>query len=63
MTDESADHRLMMLREMLAAKDAMDGRIAHHVQSLRENGYTWKQIGAAIGITAQGAYKRWGTKK
>ena len=57
-----ADDKLEQLRALLTERAAADDRIADHVRALRSDGYTWRQIGAAIGITQQGAYQRWGRK-
>ena len=38
----------------------IDNAIRHAVTGLRETGYSWAEIGAALGVTRQAAQQRWG---
>lgn len=37
-----------------------EAALAAAVRSLRANGYTWAEVGRDLGMTRQGAYKRFG---
>ena len=38
----------------------IDNATRHAVTGLRETGYSWAEIGAALGVTRQAAQQRWG---
>lgn len=46
------------LTEMLAVRDAFDAAIAEAVAGQRERGYSWREIGEALGITREAAWQR-----
>lgn len=49
------------LAVMIQIRDEFDAVIAEAVRKQRENlGWSWAQIGAATGLTRQGAWVKWG---
>lgn len=49
---------LKALQEMQAQLDWLQGRIPGVVIAARHQGHTWAEIGKALGISPQGAQKR-----
>ena len=50
---------LTTLTELAKQRDNNETRITAAVTEARTHGATWADIGTALGITAQGAHKRW----
>ena len=50
------------LAELLAALDDLDYVIAHAVAAQRAAGFTWTEIGTALGVSRQSAHKRWAAR-
>ena len=48
------------LAELVALREDLDLAVDMAVAGLRDTGYSWAQIGAALGITRQSAQERWG---
>lgn len=48
------------LAELLALQAAVDRALAEAVTGQRAAGTSWAAIGAALGMTKQAAYQRWG---
>lgn len=48
------------IRLMIDLSEDLDTAIAIAVAGLRENGYSWSEIAARIGITKQTAHRKWG---
>lgn len=48
------------LRELVAERAKIDGRIAVTVQELRQSGASWSVVGHALGCTRSAAQKRYG---
>lgn len=44
-------------------RDAVDGQLRLFVAQARDEGATWADIGAAIGVTAQAAQQRYGDRR
>lgn len=51
------------LRELVSIRDELESSIRHGIEGLREDGYSWKSIGEALGTTGQAAYMRYGKTK
>lgn len=51
------------LVEMIALRTELDAAIAQAVAGMRQTGYSWTEIGAAVGISKQAALKKWGQPK
>lgn len=47
------------LADMTQLADELDASIRSAVAGLRGNGYSWTEIAERLGVTRQGAYKRW----
>lgn len=50
------------LAEMLQLQRAFDDAVAEAVAGLRHGGRSWGEIAAAVGITRQSAWERWGVR-
>lgn len=48
------------LRELVAERERLDGRIRVAVQELRQAGASWSVVGDALGVTRSAAQKRYG---
>lgn len=48
--------------EMLRLRDELDAAAVRTVGRLRQTGYTWQDIGFAIGVSALTAHKRYASK-
>lgn len=48
------------LRSLVGEINALEHRKTKMVKSLRQRGATWTEVGYALGITPQGAQKRYG---
>ncbi len=60
--DPIASYTGTALREIMDAVEARseaEDRISHAVDRAREEGATWAMIGLALGVTRQGALKRY----
>ena len=57
MVDDSTVQRIVAAKKEAVRAQA---RVDRLVRSARDRGATWTQIGYALGITAQGAQKRYG---
>lgn len=55
------DRPLWMLDGIKAAEERLEAARLNWVKNARLNGSTWDEIGDALGITKQGAAKRYGT--
>jgi hypothetical protein len=53
------EQRLSRLADAAAARSAAESLVTDCVVSARLAGATWNEIGGALGITAQGANKRY----
>lgn len=60
LTTRSCDPSLTVLAETQALQEVTAARVRLTVAHARRRGYTWEQIGAALGVTRQGAQKRYG---
>lgn len=47
------------LADLLALRAEVDAAVDTAVIGLRESGFSWTEIGAALGITRQAARQRW----
>lgn len=56
-----SDADLAKIRAAIAERDRASKRIDTQIARARADGATWTEIGYALGITAQGAQKRYGT--
>lgn len=56
----SYDATLTVLAEAQALEEVAATRVRLTVGHARSNGATWDQIGSALGVTRQGAQKRYG---
>lgn len=50
------------LAELVALREDFDLAVDMAVAGLRETGYSWSQIGGALGMTRQSAQERWGKR-
>lgn len=50
------------LTALLELRELVDAAILEAVRGLRRNGSTWEEIGAAAGITRQGAIRHWNSR-
>lgn len=48
------------LAELVEVQRAVEQTIRESVQGLRDAGFSWADIGSAVGITRQAAQQRWG---
>ncbi len=46
------------LAELVALREALDAAIAEGVEGVRATGYSWGDIGQALGISRQSAHER-----
>jgi hypothetical protein len=66
MTDTSAvpglgaDDPTVGLRAVVALRRLADGVEARHVAEARRRGWSWEQVGDALGISKQAAHKKFG---
>jgi len=51
------------LRALVDIHRDLENAIRHGIEGLREDGYSWKSIGEALGVTGQAAYMRYGKAK
>ncbi len=51
------------LRQLVTLRDLLDEITADAVDRLRWTGYSWADVGAAMGVTRQAAQQRWGTPR
>lgn len=51
------------LRALVGIRDELEAAIRNGIDGLREDGYSWKTIGEALGTTGQAAYMRYGKPK
>lgn len=51
------------LRRLNYQRHALDREIAQTVASSREHGQSWNTIGRALGVTAEAARRRYGTRR
>ena len=58
-TDPAASE-LELLRELVAQRGTLEGRVAITVQKLRTAGASWTVIGDVLGVTRSAAQKRYG---
>ncbi len=53
-----------VLAQMVALKEDLDRELDQAItsaaRSLRDQGYTWSEIGQEVGIAKQHAWRRWG---
>jgi hypothetical protein len=57
--DVSSDDPAVGLRASLALHRLAERVEAHHVASAREKGWSWQQIGDALGITRQSVHTKY----
>ena len=50
------------LAELVALRQAVDAAVQTAVDGLRDQGVSWSQIGAGLGITKQAAQAAWGRR-
>lgn len=50
------------LQKLAAQRQQMDDHIAEHVEELRELGVSWDVIAWSVGMTGEGARRRYGTE-
>ncbi len=48
------------LADLVQLRQAVDEAIDRAALAIHDGGASWAQIGAAVGMTKQGAFKRWG---
>jgi hypothetical protein len=48
------------LTDMAAVADSIDTAIREAITGLRNQGYSWADIGTRLGVTRQAAQQRWG---
>lgn len=64
MTQEDQFARLRQLRDQAVEQDAELRRLMNvEVLRLREGRRSWTEIGAALGISRQAAWERWGKRR
>lgn len=51
------------LVELAGIQDDLDEALRRGVAELRRDGYSWRAIGEAFGMTGQGAYYRFGVER
>jgi len=51
------------LAALVSIRDDLEDAIRRGIEGLREDGYSWKSIGEALGTTGQAAYMRYGKPK
>ena len=56
----SSDDPALGLRASLALRRLAERVEAHHVTAAREQGWSWQQIGEALGITRQSVHTKYG---
>lgn len=47
-------------RTLVTLRTELDDGMREAVAGLRDNGYSWAEIGAVLGMTRQSAHERWG---
>jgi hypothetical protein len=57
--DVSSDDPAIGLRASLALHRLAERVEAHHVASAREKGWSWQQIGDALGVTRQSVHTKY----
>ncbi|HEY0119338.1 MAG TPA: hypothetical protein VGC04_11205 [Cellulomonas sp.] len=57
---DPAAAELQLLRELVAQRVTLEGRVAVTVQKLRAAGASWTVIGDVLGVTRSAAQKRYG---
>lgn len=50
------------ITNLAALADETENAVRHAVTGLRNQGYSWAEIGARLGITRQAAQQHWGTR-
>lgn len=60
--DENLAGALTQLEDMREIIEAAEAEIKHTVSFARQCGYSWAQIGAALGVSKQAAQQRYGKK-
>ena len=58
-----AEAGFVTLRELLLLAAGVEAATQDYIDSARRNGATWAQIGAALGLSRQGAQQRWGKSR
>lgn len=58
-----ADGDLVDVEELVAFTDEVDEALARVVDSLRERGVSWQEVGDAMGTTRQAAQQRFGVSE
>lgn len=48
------------LRDLVWLREQLERGIGEQVVALRADGASWAAVGMVLGISAQGAHKRWG---
>lgn len=48
------------LRQLMTIRELLDQITAEAVEQLRSTGYSWADVGEAMGVTRQAAQQRWG---
>lgn len=61
MNDDDPD--LGRLAQVAGRRSRVEDEVAQAVRGARSSGATWAQIGAALGVTAQGAHQRYGPRR
>jgi hypothetical protein len=51
------------LRDLAALADHVDQAITEAVAGLRDQGYSWSEIGARLGVSKQAAQQRWAARE
>jgi hypothetical protein len=51
------------LRAVAALRELLERLEVLHVENAREQGWSWQQIGAALGVSRQAVHKKHGSKR
>ena len=51
------------LRAVAALRELLERLEALHVENAREQGWSWQQVGAALGVSRQAVHKKHGAKR
>jgi hypothetical protein len=60
--DRIGQHEPTDLGRLIRLAEVVDVAAVRAVYWMRQNGRTWEEIGALVGISKQGAIRRWGQR-